>query len=100
MEYMFIRNQAVQMNIYLGLNNWDNIHSIVIKQNTPAFSYYILKYLLFNYSLSNDINKFILANKYNDLLQVILEMGKTEFKNNFDNVIKIKSSRMSSLQLD
>jgi len=99
MEYMFIRNQALQMNIYLGLGTWDNINSILIKQNTPAFSYYILKYLLFKYSLSNDINKFILNDNYNGLLQVILEMGKDEFKNIF-NIIKIKSSRMSSLQLD
>jgi hypothetical protein len=99
MEYMFIRNQAVQMNIYLGLGTWNNINNILIKQNTPAFSYYILKYLLFNYSLSNDINKFISNNNYNGLLQVVLDMGKNEFKNNF-NIIKEKSSRMSSLQLE
>jgi hypothetical protein len=100
MEYMFIRNQAIQMNIYLGLGTWDNIKSMQIKQNTPAFSYYILKYLLFKYSLSNDINKFILTNNYNGLLQVVLEMGKEEFKIVPNNIIKGKSSRMSSLQLD
>jgi hypothetical protein len=99
MEYMFIRNQAVQMNTYLELGTWNNINNILIKQNTPAFSYYILKYLLFNYSLSNDINKFISNNNYNGLLQVVLDMGKNEFKNNF-NIIKGKSSRMSSLQLE
>lgn len=100
MEYMFIRNQAIQMNTYLGLGSWDNINDILIKQNTPAFSYYILKYLLFKYSLSNDINKFLESNNYNGLLQVVIEMGKNEFKNYFYNIIKGKSSRMSSLQLD
>jgi len=99
MEYMFIRNQAIQMNIYLGLGTWTNINSILIKQNTPAFSYYILKYLLFMYSLSNDINEFISNDNYNALLHIVLEMGKDEFKNIY-NIIKGKSSRMSSLQLD
>lgn len=99
MEYMFIRNQAIQMNKYLGLGTWDNINNIQINQNTPAFSYYILKYLLFKYSLSNDINKFISTNNYNALLQIIIEIGKEDFKNNY-NIIKEKSSRMSSLQLD
>jgi hypothetical protein len=45
-EFTFIKNQAHRLNNFLNLNNWSNIDNIIIKQNTAAFSYYILKYLL------------------------------------------------------
>ncbi len=91
-ELTFIRNQAMILNDYLGLGDWTDQPNKIIKQTTPAFSYYILKYLIFEYLINHNINE---AKDYNELLQKSLEQG---FKIKPHN--KIKSSRMSLLQLE
>lgn len=91
-ELTFIRNQAMILNDYLGLGNWKDQPNKIIKQTTPAFSYYILKYLIFEYLIDHNINE---TGNYNELLQRSLEQG---FKVKYHN--KIKSSRMSLLQLE
>ena len=88
-ELGFIKNQAMHMNDFLNLKNWDTQIKINIK--SPVISYYILKYLLFEYSINNNIPKNI---QYNNLIKIIC-------KNNFiqQKYIKLKSSRMSIIQL-
>lgn len=91
-ELSFIRNQAMILNDYLGLGNWKDQPDKIIKQTTPAFSYYILKYLIFEYFVNHNINE---TKDYNELLRKSLEQGFTVKPHN-----KIKSSRMSLLQLE
>ena len=92
LELGFIKNQAIQINDYLNLGDWVGKPLKKIKQNTASFSYYILKYLLFEYAQSNNIDDEIKDG--NKLLKKIIKIGfKTE------QVIKIKSSRMTMLQL-
>ena len=91
-ELAFIKNQAMSMNNFMGLGNWVDYPKKTIQQTTPAFSYYILKYLLFNYLLDNEHSSAI---SYNNLLTKSLSNG---FK--IKPYIKIKSSRMSLLQLE
>lgn len=106
-ELGFIKNQAMYLNDYIKLYNWNSCpvksnasckkstdllkSSIIINQTTPAFSYYILKYLIFQYLLNNDIVEY---NKYNDLLVKIVNNGFEQTKFH-----KIKSSRMTLLQI-
>jgi len=91
-ELTFVKNQAMIMNNFMGLGNWVDYPKKTIQQTTPAFSYYILKYLLFNYLLDNEYSS---ALSYNNLLNESLSNG---FK--IKPFIKIKSSRMSLLQLE
>ena len=92
LELSFIKNQAMTLNDHFNLGNWTNIKTPVIKQTTPALSYYILKYLLFEYFLINDL---IEIKDYNKLIKKITNIGLV--KNPY---VKLKSSRMSLLQLD
>lgn len=92
LELSFIRNQAMTLNDYFGLGNWKCKPKKVIKQSTSVFSYYILKYLIFEYFINNDINE---TKDYNELLQKSLKQGFTIKPYN-----KIKSLRMSLLQLE
>jgi hypothetical protein len=99
LELTFIKNQAMILNDYFKLGNWDNIENISIEQSTPAFSYYILKYLLFEYFLINDLNKYIndlnKIKKYDKIIKEIIKIGFIK-----QTYINIKSSRMSLLQLN
>jgi hypothetical protein len=90
-ELSFIQNQAMQINNYYDLNDWKKTPNKIIKQKTPAMSYYILKYLLFNFFLTNEFNE---LSNFSRLLNKILDIG---FKTKEFN--KIKSSRMTLLQL-
>ncbi len=83
-ELGFIRNQAMVMNDYFNKHN---------KQNTNAYSYYILKYRLFDYIIKNNMIISI-DNINNHLLQDIVHF-------NFDKVKyeNINSSRMTLFQL-
>lgn len=87
----FIRNQAIRLNKIFNLGKWNGKPNKLIKQNTPAFSYYILKYLIFELLLHNDI--FYYKN-YNHLIKKSLEKGM-----NSDETIDLDSSRMTLLQL-
>lgn len=90
-EFAFIRNQAMILNEHLKLGHkWTSIIT-KIQQKTPAFSYYILKYLLFNYILYNEV-----TNNYSDILYNLLNKGFILYP----NIINLESSRMTLLQLD
>ena len=91
LELSFIRNQAMILNEYMELGNWKDQPNKLIKQKTAAFSYYILKYLIFEYLLNN---KYIDSNNYNELLRNALQLG---FK--IISPVKINSSRMTLFQL-
>lgn len=88
-ELGFIKNQALTLNNILG--NWIESPNILIEQNTAAFSYYILKYLLFEYFINNKFNDLM---NYNEILNNVLNN-----KINIDKFIKLDSSRMTLLQL-
>jgi hypothetical protein len=92
LELSFIRNQAMTLNDHFGLGNWKGKPKKVIKQSTAAFSYYILKYLIFEWLLDNNLDESI---NYNDLLKKSLIKGFI-----MKPYVKIKSSRMSLLQLE
>ena len=92
LELSFIRNQAMTLNDYLGLGNWKGKPKKIIKQSTAAFSYYILKYLIFEFLIDHNLEE---AKDYNELLQKSLAQGFIVKPHH-----KIKSSRMSLLQLE
>jgi hypothetical protein len=102
-EYFFIRNQAMQMFDYFKLNQNQNKNMIKIKQKTPAFTYYIVKYLLFNFFLKNKHILFYLnKNEQEDNLFTIYynKIFKKIFSNiKFYNFININCNRMTILQL-
>lgn len=89
-ELSFIKNQALRINHYLKLGHWSGKPTKEIHQKTPAFSYYVLKYLIFEYSLDQKLSE-----NYNDLLKEVMKLG---IPNNIP-VVDIDSSRMSLLQL-
>jgi hypothetical protein len=68
-----------------------DINNDNIKESTPAFSYFILKYLVFEYYLNNEMK-----DSFNELLKEITKMN-----NYFINkkIYKLNSSRMTLLQL-
>jgi hypothetical protein len=88
-ELAFIKNQALFINNYFNLYEWIDIPNIIINQKSPAFSYYILKYILFEYAINNNIDNII---DYQD----IFKLGITKDINNY---INCNSGRMSLLSL-
>lgn len=93
-EFAFIENQAMALNNHFNLGSWKYKidKSININQGTPAFSYYILKYLLFMYFMEHDL---IEIEEYNKIINKIIAIGFVQ-----KSYIKLKSSRMCLLQLD
>jgi hypothetical protein len=87
-EYAFIKNQAIMFNNYFELGNWDNKKTV--KQKSPAFSYFILKYLLFKYVVENGIA--VIDNPK----EIINKIFDTKF--NDKHFINTQSSRMTLLQ--
>jgi hypothetical protein len=96
-ELAFIRNQAYMLNRIYDLGVWQNKPQKVIKQKTGAFSYYIIKYLLFTYVINNNIIDYDKRTEidFNKLLDLILINGMPKY----NDIIEIKSSRMTLLQL-
>jgi hypothetical protein len=90
-EYTFIMNQAQQVNAHFNLGDWVITPPKMIKQETSAFSYYILKYMIFNYMLNNNFDE---ISDYNKLLTKLQKIG---FKTNA--FIKTSYLRMTLLQL-
>jgi hypothetical protein len=89
-EYEFIKNQANLINKFFNLGDWSINKKL--NQKSPAFSYFILKYLIFKKVIfSNDIT---LLNKPNELLTEILSEQFNE--ESFINL----PPRMSLLQLE
>ena len=91
-ELGFIRNQAMQLNNLWELGDWKKSPDKIIEQNTAAFSYYILKYLMFEYFLNNVFDS---SNNYKTILKNVLENGFIE-----KEYIEIESSRMTLFQLE
>ena len=88
-EFKFIENQANLINDFFKLNNWE--HKKEINQNTPAFSYFIIKYMIFEKVInSNDISLL------DDPQKLILNILSNGFKTK--KFIKL-SPRMTLLQL-
>jgi hypothetical protein len=89
-EYQFIKNQANYFNNLFNLKNWD--YKKTIKQETSAFTYFILKFLLFNK---------IIESKSLDILKNPREVLIKIFKDGFnqETFIDFKSSRMTLIQL-
>lgn len=78
-EITFIKNQAMILNDYYDLNSWssenNNLQDIIIKQNTAALAYYIIKYLIFMYIINNNININNILDNYDNFLNIILKKG-------------------------
>jgi hypothetical protein len=81
-ELTFVENQAKAMYYALGMDKNK------VKQTTSAFSYYVLKYWLFESCDDFNLNK-----DFNDMLD------KIKVKELDKNYIELKSSRMTLLQL-
>ena len=84
-ELEFMRNQASYLNKYF--NYGKNIN-----QKTAAYSYYILKYLLFDYITNNEID----INKIDNYQNILNKISNNSISNNY---IKLNSSRMTLFQL-
>jgi len=89
-ELAFIKNQALYLNNYFKLDKWTDIPNKIINQKTPAFSYYILKYILFEYTLYNKFDKI-------DDYKKIFKLGITTDINKY---ININSGRMTLFSLE
>lgn len=89
-EYNFIENQANLLNHYFGLKNWKD--KKIIKQKSPAFTYFILKYLIFKEIIYS--NNVLLLDNPRELVITVLEKGFIE-----KQFIDLKSSRMTLLQI-
>jgi len=89
-EYQFMKNQAHFFNDFFGLKNWGNKKEI--KQTSPAFTYFIIKFLLFKTIVeTNDIS---LMEKPKEALSKIFDNGFKQEK--YEN---LNSARMTLLQL-
>ena len=95
-EYQFIKNQAHKLNDVFKLDSWknneDNILKKTVKQLSPAFSYYIIKYLIMKKII--DTNNYDLLNNPKDLIKEIFKIGFQT--GGFTN---IRSSRMTLIQM-
>jgi hypothetical protein len=96
-ELEFIKNQALKMIDILDIVIFNNISNINVNQKTSAYSYYILKYLLFEYILklnNNNLKKYLKKINYNLLLNNVLKIKIINSSyNNFESL------RMTLFQL-
>jgi hypothetical protein len=100
-ELSFIKNQAMKLNHFLNLNNWDKkiLINKNIKQSTSAFSYLILKYLLFEYIINLKEFNINLINYIKNIdLQILINkiINKKFIQEKYNNH---NSFRMTLLQL-
>ena len=73
-EFKFIENQANLMNDFFNLDNWN--YKKQINQKSPAFTYFIVKYLIFDKILKyNDIT--LLNNPYKLIKNILSKKFKT-----------------------
>ena len=84
-ELSFIKNQAVMVNNFFNLYETDKI-----VQKSPAYSYYILKYMIFKYYYNNDLEIILDYNTF--LKKCIKKITSIKF-------INTNSARMSLLEL-
>jgi hypothetical protein len=99
-EYEFIKNQANNLNNIFKLEDWStlakseptNKEKKIIKQSSPAFTYFIIKYLIIKKIVEdNNIN---LLNNPKELIKTIFNIGFIS-----ESCIDIKSSRMTLIQM-
>ena len=89
-EFSFIYNQAIMINNLINNN---------IKLESPAFSYYVLKYMLLNYIISNEFslkeynNLFINHKNFNNIINKLKKINETEYLN-------FNSCRMTLFELE
>ena len=90
-EYYFIRNQSSY--IY-------NILNIINKQNTPAYSYFVLKYFIFKYFNRSNFNEKLFDELFykNKNFEILLNNIK-DYKITFNNYINYNSARMTLFEL-
>jgi hypothetical protein len=94
-EYFFIHNQAKYI-----LGNLNNNNNIII-QNTPAYSYYVLKYYIFKYFIGDSLSKLLFDNiiykniDYNILIKII-----KNYKISETTLTNFKSARMTLFELE
>jgi len=90
-EYQFMKNQANLFNKIFNLKDW--VNKKIVKQNTPAFTYYILKYLIF---------KNVIESKSLDILErprnLLSKILKSKFKEN--EFVDLNSTRMTLIQIN
>jgi hypothetical protein len=93
-EYEFIKNQANKLNDVFNLKDWNNknVKRKTIKQDSPAFTYFIIKFLIIKKIVED--NDLKLLNNPKKLIKEIFNDGfQTE------NFINLDSSRMTLIQL-
>ena len=96
-ELGFIKNQAMNITSILDLNDFSFNEKMIVKQKSSAFSYYIIKYLLFEYIIKLNIKNLLSYLKqinYNILLNNIINNKFIKY-----NYYNIKSLRMTLFQL-
>jgi hypothetical protein len=92
-EYFFIHNQAKYILENLNNNN--------IIQNTPAYSYYVLKHYIFKYFIGDSLTKLLFDNifykniDYNILIRII-----KNYKISGNTFTNFKSARMTLFELE
>jgi hypothetical protein len=89
-EYQFMKNQANLFNKYFGLGNWDKKKTI--KQKSPSFTYFILKFMLIDYIIKNNI-----INPIENARDILKNLLKQKFIES--DFIDCKSARMTLIQL-
>jgi hypothetical protein len=90
-EYQFMKNQANLFNKIFNLKDWATKKTI--KQNTPAFTYYILKFLIYKEIIKS--GTLDILNNPRDLLIKILS---SDFKE--EQFVNLNSTRMTLIQLE
>jgi hypothetical protein len=90
-EYSFIKNQAKYINYYLNKFN---------KQESPAYSYYVLKYFIFTYFNSNNFDEKLFNQIINENISYKLLINKiTNYSIRNYKFINFNSARMTLFEL-
>ena len=99
-ELKFIENQAMKINSILKLGDWVEKPIIYVNQKSSAFSYYIIKYLLFDYFINIekniDVLKYLSENNFNSILTKLFQKKKKFIISDYNN---LNSLRMTLFQL-
>jgi len=92
-ELSFMKNQCMLISNHFNLDNWKNNLNKKIIQKSSVFSYYILKFMFFDYLIKNNI---LLTSKIN-LTKLFNKIINNGFK--LSKFIDTNSTRMTLLQL-
>jgi len=86
-----MKNQANLFNKIFNLKDWKNKKTI--KQNTPAFTYYILKFLIYK-----EIIKSGTLDILNNPRELLIKILSSDFKE--EQFVNLNSTRMTLIQLE